>query len=461
VQRVPHFCNRRTLAFLALGVSLVVAAPPRPQATAALGRRPNVLIIVTDDQRAKTIRNMRKTRKWFKRDGMNFREAYATTPLCCPARASIFTGRYVHNHGVENNRAAATLEQRSTLQAYLRKAGYRTAMAGKYLNAWDIHRPPPYFGRWAMFSGNVSRYYNSAWNVNGTVGIRPDYTTDKVKRHGVRFLRRFEASDRPPWMLYLATAAPHRPYTPKKAYEHARVPPWNGNPAVRERDRSDKPPFVQERRVPLWKVKRIRRKQVRTLQSVDDLVERIFDELGRLRERRRTLAFFLSDNGFMWGEHGLSETYGKRPPYSEGMAVPLLMRWPGHVPRNVTTRRLVANIDIAPTVLRAAGIRPDPRWPIDGIPLTGGHARKRLLLEYYLDKGTTPEWASIRTASYQYTEYYERGRVPTFREHYDLRADPWQLRNILADHDPSNDPDVATLSDRLAADRRCEGADCP
>lgn len=142
------------------------------------------------------------------------------------------------------------------------------------------------------------------------------------------------------------------------------------------------------------------------------------------------------------------------------MAIPLLMRRPGHVAKGSSTRRLVANVDVAPTVLRAAGVSPDQ--PMDGIPLTGGRTRSRLLLEYFLDRRNTPEWASTQTATSQYTEYYaEDGETVTFSEYYDLQSDPWQLRNTLADENPLNDPDVERWSQRLSEDRRCRGEECP
>jgi arylsulfatase A-like enzyme len=425
-------------------------------------RRPNVLIIMTDDQRAGTIKYMPRTRRWFKRAGTSFINAYSTTPLCCPSRTSIFTGRYAHNHGVKNNHLTDELEQKSTLQRYLKEAGYRTALFGKYLNSWAVTWDPPYFDAWATWSRGGGHYYNNQWNVRGRVKTIKKYSTDFIKRRAVRFLERAERDDRRPWLLYLTPVAPHRPFTPEPDYARARVPVWKSNPAVSERDKRDKPPYVQQKRVRLKRVEQIRRQQLRTLMSVDELVGRVFGLLKRQNEKRRTVAFFLSDNGYLWGEHGLALNTGKRPPYVPSVRIPMVVRWPGRVGASKTTRRLVANIDVAPTVLDAANVEPSSRWPLDGRSLLGGGARRRLLLEYWVDVGRTPEWAATQTAAYQYIEYYEEdGTTVAFREYYDLAGDRWELRNLLADRGDGNDPDVDELSERLDEDRGCEGSDCP
>jgi N-acetylglucosamine-6-sulfatase len=170
----------------------------------------------------------------------------------------------------------------------------------------------------------------------------------------------------------------------------------------------------------------------------------------------------MSDNGYLWGEHGLALNSGKRPPYVPSVKIPMVLRWPGRVPAGETTRRLAANIDVAVTALDAAGVESRPRWPLDGRSLLRDRARRRLLLEYWVDVGRTPEWAATQTAAYQYIEYYEEdGSTVAFREYYDLLGDPWELRNLLADRGRRNDPNVDYLSERLDEDRRCEGAECP
>ena len=429
----------------------------------APGGRPNILIIITDDQRA-GIERMPSTTRLFARGGTSFENAFVTTPLCCPSRASIFTGRYAHNHGVHNNYQSERLDQQTTLQWLLRESGYRTAIFGKYFNHWDVARPPPHFDSWATYPppDDSGYYYNGRWNVNGVVTTVRPYATKFITEQATSFLRRSESEDGQPWLLYLTPTAPHSPYTPEPKYQHIAVPEWKGNPAVLERNRTDKPPYVLTQELGLEYGDELRRKQLRALASVDDLVGRTFDTLAELEERYNTLAFFVSDNGSMWGEHGLSN---KRAPYTESIRVPLMMRWPRRLSPGVTDHRLAATIDIAPTALAASGTQSAD--PLDGASLLRRRAaRSRLLLEYWRDQGSGhPGWASIRSRGYQYVEYYARsgGRV-TFRELYRLHDDPWQLRNLLGDDSRANDPRTKALAafhKRLARDRACSGDACP
>ena len=434
------------------------AAPPAPD------RPPNVLLIVTDDQRADgTLEVMPKTRYWFEQGGTRFSNAFATTPLCCPGRASLFSGRYAHNHGVRTNGAwdvVQQLDQASTLQRYLQQAGYRTGLFGKYFYSWNLSVPPPYVDDWALSRGG---YQNAFFSVNGT-GQRVPYSTNFISERAVRFLQDSETQDQEPWFLYAGTQAPHLVAQPEAGYAQAPVLPWAGDPAVFETDRTDKPPWVGAYNPAYGDtfagVQGIREQQLRTLMSVDDLVGNVFDTMTALGEDQNTIAIFLSDNGYMWGDHNLGAE--KRFPYTPSVQIPLLLRWPGHVAAGAVDPRLAANIDVAPTVLGSALLRTDPKYPLDGRSLLAPQTRERLLLEYWRSPdGGPPPWASIRTAEWQYIEWYADGGGPvTFREFYNLVADPWQLQNLLADPDPANDPDVAALSAQLAADMACTGRAC-
>lgn len=422
------------------------------------GRRPNVLLIVTDDQRLHTMAVMPTTRRWFKRGGREFTEAVVTTPLCCPARASFLTGRYAHNHRVHTNQDALDLDPRTTVQRYLRRKGYLTAFSGKFMNSWPIHRAPPHFDRWHTQSGG---YRERTVNDDGRVRTVSTYSTHYIGRKAVQFLRWFEGGDRRPWFLVVMPNAPHGPFTPERKYRRASVPRWSTrSPAVNEDDKSDKPPWVQERNATERAGRRIRRKQLRTLMSVDDLVGRVMREVRRLGENRRTLAIFSSDNGFFWSEHGLSD---KRLPYTEAIRVPLFLRWPGHVRRGSVDGRLATNVDLVPTILHAARLRKMALVrPLDGRSLLGRRSRGRLHLEYWKDPvgKFVPRWASTRGTGYQYVESYGDGGGVTFREYYDLVADPWQLVNLLRDGNPLTGPtdeELQALSRRLRADRRCRG----
>jgi arylsulfatase A-like enzyme len=455
---------RRRLFALALVMILAALAPSDPKVAVAghAAGDPNVLIIVTDDHRWDMMTVLKRTRRWFGGEGTTYPYAFATTPLCCPSRASIMTGQYAHNTNVETNLDAERLDQRATMQRYLQDAGYRTAIVGKYLNGW--RQDPPYFHDFAIFPAGAGGYENALFNINGQLQTIERYSTDYIGARSIQILRSNEANDAQPWLLYVTPFAPHAPYEPSKRYRRTDVPRLVRNPAMKEEDRTDKPMWVQlkhEKRVKAHKVWTL---QERMLLSADTMVDNVLKAVDELGERSDTLVFFLGDNGFLLGEHGLQQ---KHSPYTASVKIPMYARWPGHFQARGVDNRLVANVDIAPTVYDAAGIRPDPDFPVDGRSLLDQTwTRDRMLLEYNRrEERAVPTWASLRTADYQYVEYYdEELEEVTFREYYDLILDPFQLTNLLGDPDTSNDPDpglLTMLSLQLQRDRRCEDASGP
>lgn len=461
--------RRRPSIAVVLGVVFTASfgafadSPPltRSAQAAAEGDAPNVLIIVTDDQRHDSMEPLRDTQRLIADRGVKFPHAYTTTPTCCPARASIFTGRYVHNHEVRTNDGTTTdnLDHSTTLQAYLQDAGYRTALFGKYLNGWRHDSPPPYFDRWAFFAGHVrGYYYGNEWNINGKQRFVGTYSTRFIEKQALDFIGD-DAARKRPWLAYLTTAAPHAPFTPQDKYRRTPISEFEPNPAMLEEDRTDKPAYVQDVTRGLDRGARVRRGQLRTLYSVDDLVESVFGTLKRTGQADNTVVFFLSDNGYMHGEHRLT---GKTTPYLPSVRIPMLLRVPGRVQPGTIDDRLVANIDVAPTVLDAVGLEPPQDPPMDGRSLLDvSWNRDHLLLEYFrrINRGT-PEWGATLTKEDQYVEYYnDGGRInATFREYYNLVLDPYQLENSLGNNDPSDDPLTFPLRARqLDEDRNCVG----
>lgn len=448
-------------------IPLLVACPA-DEASEEPRNRPNILLIVTDDQPvAGSLQVMDETRQAFFAGGTRWPNAFATTPSCCPSRASIFSGRYAHNHGVTSNSEgeANDLDQETTLQRHLQDSGYFTAIAGKYLNKWDLSIDPPYFDRWAINPGspdNREYYYGSRWNVGGETMTVDEYSTTFVADKALEFLEEASEEENRPWFLYVSPLAPHsdfaEPPIPEPKYENAAVPPWTKNPGIGESDRSDKPRFVQRQDYQASYAGKVRRLQLQSLMSVDDLVGQLFDKLQETGQEGDTLAIFVSDNGYMWGEHGLVT---KVFPYTPSIQVPLMLRWPGRVEAGATDSRLAANLDIFATVLDAAGLSGAAEHTDGHSLLDRGWTRDRLLTEGWGWKYVgLPEWASIRTPRYQYIEYYRDGDV-IGHEYYDLRSDPWQLTNLLNDGEPGNDPDLGPLSQTLARDRVCRGDSCP
>jgi arylsulfatase A-like enzyme len=461
---VPVTGHRARALALVVAVALAAVAPADPQVAVANhgAEKPNVLIILTDDQRWDMMGVLKKTRRWFAGEGTTYPFAFATTPLCCPSRASIMTGQYAHNTKVETNLDAERLDQRATMQRYLQDEGYHTAIVGKYLNNW--HRDPPFFNDWAIFGPGEGAYRNAVFNVNGVSRVVKRYSTEYISARSIQLLNSFESNDQQPWYLYVAPFAPHAPYEPAKRYRKTKVPRLTRNPAMKESDRTDKPMWVQLKHEKRLKAHKLWTLQERMLLSVDGLVDRLMTTLDELGERGPTMVFFLSDNGFLMGEHGLQQ---KHSPYTASVKIPLYARWPGHFDARGVDYRLAANIDIAPTVYDAAGIRPDPDHPVDGRSLLDrSWTRDRMLLEYtHREDRAVPTWSSHRTAEFQYVEYYDESLEEIiFREYYDLIADPYQLTNLLGDSDPTNDPDpgrLTVLSLQMQRDRRCEGAEGP
>ena len=448
---------------LALLIACSTNSSPQADAVGPPAERPNVLIIVTDDQRG-GLNVMPTTRHRFVDRGRRYPNSFVTTPQCCPSRASILTGRFTHNHDVVNNFSSAAIDPETMLQHHLQNEGYRTAAFGKFLNEWGT-KPVPYFDTWTTFVGleDVS-YRDVEYNVNGEVKTIPGYSTRVLGSRAIRFLENMDdLHEDEPWMLYMAPVAPHMPTTPQDRYLDSKVPAWNGNPAVFEDEtaegRSDKPAFVRAENNSFAERSRFRERQFRTLMSVDDMVERIFRTMSELEERD-TIAFFLSDNGILWGEHGLR---GKAVPYTQAVHAPFFARWPGRLEPGSSDKRMVANIDVTPTVLDAVGID-TTEMSLDGRSLLDPEwDRDRMLLEFFGPSSEdAPPWASIRTQEEQYVEYYGDGDEVIFEEYYDLVEDPWQLNNLLGDSNENNDPESQpSLHEQLQQDRSCNGDGCP
>ncbi len=447
---------RWTVALLisfALASVVLPAREMRVRAQAA--RPPNILIIMTDDQRADRAsrRVMPATRRIFMRKGAHYRNAVATTPLCCPSRASIFSGKYAHNHGVHSNSDGEDFDPDESMQALLEDAGYQTAYSGKYLNA-PLKRPP-HFDYWSIMNGG-HQYYNVRMHVNGEYRIIRGYISRFIRKKALDFLGRFESRDARPWFMIVAPYAPHAPARPERKYKGSWIPRWKENPATREdspRELRDKPRYVRNTQINMGNVKRLRRRQLRSLKSVDDTMTRIFRKLRRTGENKNTLAIYLSDNGYMWTEHGLDK---KRYPYDMSVKIPMYMRWPGHVKKGVVRRKIVGNIDVAPTVYEAS--RVPATYPVDGRSMFGPFRRDDILIESYRDPQfpEVPPWKGLWKPGPVYVEYKSGAK-----EYYG-KGDKWQLRNRLGNKKKGDDPNnQARLRARLRAYRDCKGPTCP
>ena len=431
---------------------------------AAQQTRPNVLIIVLDDVNPLMAAwdVMPRTRSWLRDGGEEFTRSFATTPLCGPSRASIMTGRYAHNHGVTCNgpkELAVSIDEQPTVQKVLQAHGYRTALIGKYLNRYPLDRNPIGFDRWSVIA--TGGYTNPMINADGKLRRVPGYSTDLLADAAVRVLRDFDiVDDAAPWLMLLAPACSHKPYTPAARHAGMAVPAWTPGPATKETDLADKPPIVRGLRSDLAAAAQTRALQLNTLRACDELVGRVRNRLDALGETD-TLVMLTADNGYLHNQHNIRDT--KRFPYEPSVRVPLLLRWPGHVTARSSRPRLVGNIDLAPTVYGATGV-PGPAG-MDGQSLLGTRERTRIHLEYRQHEGfvdgtalenAVPSWQATRTATTKYVVWADG-----FREFYDLVTDPYEMVNLLADGNPRNDPDTLPLQAQLDADHRSSAASCP
>ncbi|MGL5827364.1 MAG: sulfatase-like hydrolase/transferase [Nocardioides sp.] len=436
------------------------ADQPTPVDVRPTPRGPNLVVINTDDQRGDTMKFLPKIRQWMGRGGTRFPNAYVTTPSCCPSRASLMSGRYVHNNQ-QYQQLAGGFDITATSQRYLHDAGYFTGHAGKFLHWLDLAEVSPYWDRWTYLQGD---YTDVPMNFDGTVRRSDGNSTEIVFDRAIDYVDDFSRrQDERPFYLQLTPIAPHGPSTAEPQYADRDVPEMKLNAAQREVDRTDKPVHVQNRVEELVESLATRTDMIRTLYTVDDEVDRFLRHLKASGELRNTLVIFTSDNGYLWGEHGLRSKFR---PYPASVEVPFYLRWPGMVSAGMTDPRRVAQIDVLPTLLAAARVDPALVHPLDGQNILSGKERARAYTEYYFDEENNngvPTWASIRTDAYQYVEYYQQDDdmdVVSFREYYDMTNDPDQLVNLLADGIEVNNPDVGRLSALLRESSTCRGRAC-
>ena len=401
------------------------------------GGRPNILLIITDDQRYGTIGEyMPETQARIFDQGVTFDRAFATTPLCCPSRASILTGMYAHKTGVHNNPDPLT---ETTLFERLHESGYYTGLVGKYLNSWNMNQVRPEFDSWVATQPGSSEYYNPNINDNGTPKEPPYYITEVERNYALTFLDDAAKQDKP-FAMMLAFAAPHEPAVPRIGDEVLYVdePPYRPE-SYNEEDISDKPAWLQKHEPLNERAQRnidnLRLHQLQSLKHVDRTIAAVMDKLEAQGELDNTLVIFLSDNGLFWGEHRLT---GKVYAYEEAIHVPMAIRYPKLASEGRIEDSIVANIDLAPTIYELAGIETPAN--VDGlslVPLLEGGTidRADILIEGWPGEG---HFAGLRTERYIYIETYRD--IP---ELYDLQDDPAQMTNL------ADDPSFADLIEQM------------
>jgi arylsulfatase A-like enzyme len=498
---------KRTVALAAAAVLLVPIGQASAQEGAASG--PNVVVVMTDDQRSDDLIPLPKTRRLIGKAGVTFSRFYSSYPVCCPARATFFTGQYAQNHGVGCLYPAcgggySALKQGEYLPVWLERAGYATAHIGKFLNGYGKERAPDVPNGWTEWYGLVDHTTYRMWGYKihekgpgdegGTTRQygrvlrqrRRYYQTDVLTGKAVDFVRR-RAPDAKPFFLSVAYLAPHHEsgHTQNLTGKLVRPAPrhrgrYSGMPLPKppnynESNLDDKPWFVGRWNRPISSrreaaIAQRMHERWESLLAVDDGVEDIIEALRRTGELDDTYVIFTSDNGYMQGEHRIPE--GKMLPYDASTHLPLLIRGPG-LPRGRRTKALAGDVDLAPTILNATPARPSRA--LDGrsvLPFArnvrlrslrpflhttaGQGARGRVNTREGGARGTqtrVPAWSAVRTTRWLYVEY-KGGQ----RELFDLKRDPWELRSRAGD--PTIRPLIRTLRRALGDLRTCRGRSC-
>jgi len=443
-------------------------------ASGAVAQPRNVVIILTDDHRfdfmgfhpdapdflqTPSLDRMRE-------QGAHVANAFVTTSLCSPSRASILTGRYAHNHGIVDNTSPIPDGTRFFPQD-LQATGYRTAFIGKWHMGEVDDLPQPGFDRWVSFRGQGA-YTNPLLNIDGVREQQEGYTTDILTDYALDFLRQQDGDH--PFFLELSHKAVHAEFEPAPrhvgAYRDVTIP-YPASMWLTERNYLGKPRWVRQQRGSWHGVDfmfhgdlgpgmtgfdNFYRRYSETLLAADESVGRVLDTLEELGLAENTLVFYLGDNGFLLGEHGLID---KRNAYEESIRIPMLAWAPGWIPPGSTVDGLVRNIDIAPTVLQLAGtttsIDMDGSSFLDLLTGGAGAADREFLYEYYWEYAFphTPTTFALRSDRYKFIYYHG---VWDTEELYDLQADPQERTNLIEAMPQLAAEMRARLFDRLSED---------
>jgi N-acetylglucosamine-6-sulfatase len=457
------FLQSAGAASLLLGLNSAKAAQKTRVLEKLPGRKPrNVVFILADDHRYDFMGFMGKVKfletpnmDRLAREGAHLQNAFVTTSLCSPSRASILTGLFSHKHGVVDNETDIQ-PGLVFFPQYLQQLSYETAFMGKWHMGHDSDEPRPGFDRWISFRGQ-GEYYNCELNVDGRKVRATKHISDELTDYAVEWLQQKREK---PFFLYLSHKAVHGMFEPAQRhlgkYENVKLE-YPVTMADTEENYRGKPAWVKEQRNSWHGVDYMYHGQMdfdtfykrycETLLSVDESIGRVLACLKDRGQLESTLVFYMGDNGFCFGEHGLID---KRHMYEPSMRVPLLAYCPEIIKPGTKVTQLVQNIDIAPTVLEAAGAQPPEQ--MDGrslLPLLAGQSvpwRDTVFYEYYWEANypQTPTTYGVRTDRYKFIHYHG---VWDTDELYDMRNDPDERHNLI---DASEHRDlVNTLRKRM------------
>jgi len=472
------------------------------------GDRPNFVLILVDDLDARlgTMEHMPNVQALLVQQGLQLDGFYVTDPTCCPSRTSILRGEYTHTHQIYTSAPGEGFQRfyeldhdSSTLATWLQAAGYQTAFYGKYLNGYPLPEDRSYvpqgWNTWySPARGKPYTGFDYTLNENGLLvsygSEADDYLIDVLAAKVEDFLANPDRGEQP-FFILLAPYQPHEPADPAPRHESLfeglaapRTPSFNEPDVLDKPDHIKFDPVLNEARIRDLDDLYVNR--LRSMQSVDEAVARIFRALEAGGALEDTFVIFTSDNGYHLGQHRMPA--GKSTAYEEDVRVPFVIRGPGVPADRLLSGYLSGNVDIAPTIAELAGVVPPATVegrslvPLLSAPTNGLEWRSGFLIEYYhgaeeeaggthraryadpdgileppdpdwlFESLPTPAYRGLRTAQYKYVEY-----AGGFRELYDLVVDPFELDNLVGRVDPAL---VQNLSAWLLQFATCSGASC-
>lgn len=383
------------------------------------------------------------------KEGTHIYNAFVTTSLCSPSRASILTGQLSHRHQVIDNQSLVA-DTSKFFPQYLQKAGYETSFYGKWHMGEHHANPRKGFDHWVSFKGQ-GVYYNPTLNIDGEVKEYGDstYITDLLTEEAIKWLDERKAESEKPFFMYLSHKGVHADFQPAQRHVDEYKEGTPSYPVTMYPEKvdsatynyADVPDWVKKQRYSWHGVDYMYHGQIsfddfykrynETLLSVDESIGKVLDYLEKNGMLENTLVFYMGDNGFSFGEHGLID---KRQAYEESIRVPLLAYGGGDFIKNDSIGQLVQNIDIGPTILELAGLQKPKN--MDGqsfVSLLKGEApewRDKLYYEYFWERPfpQTPTVHAVRTDKYKYIRYYG---VWDINELYDLENDPMEAHNLI------------------------------
>jgi arylsulfatase A-like enzyme len=435
-------------------------------------KKPNILFIMSDDHTSQAISayggiladicptpNIDRIAK----EGILFENCFVTNSICTPSRSAIFTGKYSHMNGVY--KFTALDQSQPTLPKLMQKAGYHTALIGKY----HLHSNPVGLDYWSVLPGQ-GRYHNpkfiemgdessSGWVNKGKRTEYKGHSSDVIADKALDYLKNKRPKDKP-FMFFCHFKAPHDRWEFARRYrnflEDVEIPEppnlfddyegrsdalkkqlqyigseWGNHTNFKDETRHLKGKEKKKKQYQLYM-----KKYLRCVKGVDDNVGRILDYLDKSGLADNTIVMYTGDQGFFLGEHGL---YDKRLMYEEALRMPFLVRWPGRIKPLMRSKGMILNIDFAPMILDAAGAKPHPDMQGRSfVPLLAGKIpsdwRKSMYYRYYYSHFETEPHYGVRTYKYKLIYF---NRIDQW-ELYDLEKDPTEMNNVYDDPDYKN-----------------------